>query len=245
MTNDEGLTSPDPRRVFSVVLHDVAPRFEKEVDVFIDALSPQLGTAIAGAVVPCWGGEPIGERDRPFMQKVQSCFGNLLLHGYTHTRDRGRGVVSMVASGLDEMNGLTPAETDQRLSDGQQVMQRWFGVRAKGFIAPTFQIGHASPDRLARHGIDYTIGYRHVFAADGRAQRLATWCWDVSPRPLLCHAGYWFGELQYRLRRSAIPCLALHPLDLERGFLPRIRQTVTKLLDAGRKPILFENHRIG
>lgn len=233
----------DPTQVFSVVLHDVAPRFAKEVDIFVEALSPRIGTAIAGAVVPCWGGEALAEHDRPFLSRIQVCFGNLLLHGFTHTRARGRGLVSRVASGLDEMNGLTPDETDQRLDDGQFEMRRWLGSAAKGFIAPTFQVGHASPARLARHGIEYTIGYRSVFWADGTADRLATWCWDVSPRPMLNHAGYWLGELQYRLRRSAIPCLALHPLDIGRGFLPRICQTVDKLLGAGRKPILFENNQ--
>ncbi|WP_157605497.1 DUF2334 domain-containing protein [Schlesneria paludicola] len=233
----------DSTQVFSVVLHDVTPRFEKEVDLFVETLSPRIGTAIAGAVVPCWGGEPLTERDRPFLSRIQARFGNLLLHGFTHTRARGRGLVSRVAAGLDEMNGLTPEETDQRLSDGQAEMQRWLGSRAKGFIAPTFQVGHASPQRLARHGIDYTIGYRKLVRADGTAERLATWCWDVSPRPVLNHAGYWLGELQYRLQRAAIPCLALHPLDVGRGFLPQICQTVDKLLDAGRKPVLFEGTR--
>lgn len=240
MNTAEIPTTFDPTRVFCVMLHDVAPRFQKEVDVFVETLAPQLGTAMAAGVVPCWAGEPLVERDRPFLERVHACFGNLLLHGFTHTRPRGRGVVSVVASGLDEMNGLSPDETDKRLEDGQREMEHWFGSRAKGFIAPTFQIGHATPDRLVRHGMHYTVGYRNIFKADGGTQRLATWCWDVSPLRTLCHAGYWLGELQYRLRKSAIPCLALHPLDLERGFLPRIVQTVNKLLAEGRKPVLLE-----
>lgn len=241
MSNDDPRRSFDPTQVFCVMLHDVAPRWEPEVDKFIETLSPLIGNQMAGAVVPCWGGEPIVERDRPFLERVQRCFGNLLLHGFTHTRPRGKGLVSLVASGLDEMNGLSPSETDQRLDDGQREMDRWFGTRARGFIAPTFQIGHATPDRLSQHGVQYTVGYRHVFRADGSKQRLATWCWDVSPLRTLCHAGYWLGELQHRLRRSAIPCLALHPLDLGRGFLPSIVHTVEKLLKDGRKPILLES----
>jgi hypothetical protein len=196
---------------------------------------------MTAGVVPCWAGEPITERDRPFLESVQRHFGDLVLHGYTHTRDRGRGVVSRVAAGLDEMNGLTCEDTDQRLFDGQEVMQRWFGEPARGFIAPTFQTGHATPDRLARFGIQYTVGYRYLVDAYGQRMRLATWCWDVSPLRSLNYAGHWLGELQYRLHRTAIPCLALHPLDLGRGFLPRIVRTVNKLLAAGRKPILLES----
>lgn len=230
----------DPTRVFCVMLHDVAPRFQREVDQFVETLSPLIGTAMTAGVVPCWAGEPTTERDRPFMESVQRHFGDLVLHGYTHTRDRGRGMVSRVAAGLDEMNGLTSEETDQRLLAGQQVMERWFGKPAQGFIAPTFQIGLATPDRLARFGIQYTVGYRYLVDADGQRMRLATWCWDVSPIRTLNYAGHWLGELQYRLHRTAIPCLALHPLDLGRGFLPRIVRTVQKLLAAGREPILLE-----
>lgn len=232
----------DPTRVFCVMLHDVAPRFEPEVDQFVASLSPAIGNTMTAGVVPCWAGEPLTERDRPFLERVQRGFGNLVLHGYTHTRQRGRGIVSRIAAGLDEMNGLSVEETDDRLHTGQQVMQKWFGEPARGFIAPTFQIGHATPDRLARHGMQYTVGYRYLVDAQGRRLRLATWCWDVSPVRALNYAGHWLGELNYRLRRTAVPCLALHPLDLGRGFLPRIMRTVKKLLDAGRIPILLESH---
>ncbi len=234
--------SIDPTNIFCVMLHDVAPRFQREVDQFVETLSPLIGTAMSAGVVPCWAGEPITESDRPFLERVQRSFGDLVLHGYTHTRESGRGVVSRVAAGLDEMNGLTPEETDQRLRDGQLVMQKWFDEPARGFIAPTFQVGHATPDRLARQGIEYTVGYRYLVDAEGQRFRLATWCWDVSPLRSLNYAGHWLGELQYRLHRQAIPCLALHPLDLGRGFLPRIVRTVKKLLSAGRKPILLESY---
>jgi predicted deacetylase len=233
--------SNDPTGIFCVMLHDVAPRFRREVDVFVETLSPLIGNAMTAAVVPCWGGEPITEQDRPFLDDVQRNFGNIVLHGFTHTRKIGHGLVSRVASGLDEMNGYTPEETDEYLDRGQEALARFFGERARGFIAPTFQIGHASPDRLARHGIDYTVGYRYAVDCLGRRLRLATWCWDVSPIRLLNYGGHWLGEFNYSLRRSAIPCLALHPLDLERGFLPRIVRTVNKLLRAGRSPILFES----
>ena len=234
--------SIDPARVFCVMLHDVAPRFQREVSQFVETLAPALGTAMTAGVVPCWAGEPMTQRDRPFLESVQRNFGNRVLHGYTHTRRRGRGMVSRVAAGLDEMNGLSPDETDGCLADGQRVMAEWFGEPARGFIAPTFQIGHATPDRLSRHGIQYTVGYRYIVDAGGSRQRLATWCWDVSPLRVLNHGGHWLGELQYRLRKTAIPCLALHPLDLGRGFLPRIVQTVQKLLAAGRTPIMLEEH---
>src|SRR5262249_12040212 len=53
----------DPDRVFCVMLHDVAPRWEKQVDIFIETFAPLVGTSMAAAVVPCWGGQPLVDRD--------------------------------------------------------------------------------------------------------------------------------------------------------------------------------------
>ena len=58
-------------------------------------------------------------------------------------------------------------------------------------------------------------------------------------------ARYRLGEIQYRFRKSALPCVVLHPLDLERGFLPQIERTVQKLLSAGRQPVLLESIGFG
>ena len=200
---------------------------------------------MSAAVVPCWGGVPITERDRPFLKRVRDEYSNILLHGYEHFRPSGRGLVSAIAAGKDEMNGLNPSETDRRLAAGQEILARCLGQPATGFIAPSYQIGFATPERLAQFGIRYTVGYSRVVTSTGQRLPLSTWVWDVSPVRLFCRAGYRLGDLQYWLRKHALPCVALHPLDLERGFLPQIERTVRKLLHAGRQPVLLESMGYG
>ena len=200
---------------------------------------------MSAAVVPCWGGEPLAERDRPFLDQIRNDYANILLHGYEHFRPVGGGLVSLIADGKDEMNGLDSAETDRRLAAGQEILARWLGRPACGFIGPTYRIGLATPQRLAKFGIHYTVGYRHVVNSAGERHPISTWVWDVSPVRLLCRAGYRLGELQYRFRKRALPCVVLHPLDLERGFLSQIERTVQKLLDAGRQPVLLESIGFG
>ncbi len=226
---------------FCVMLHDVAPIYAEHVATFTKSLAPMVGNMMAAAVVPCWAGVPLCEKDRPFLDRVQAEYANIQLHGYEHFRPGRRGFTSQLADGKDEMRGLSPAETDRRLAAGQELLERWMGRPATGFIAPTYRIGYATPDRLAEFGMHYTVGYRHVVTSSGHRLRLSSWIWDVSPIRLLCRAGYRFGEFQARFRRNALPCVVLHPLDLERGFLPQIEQTVKKLLQAGRQPILLES----
>jgi predicted deacetylase len=223
------------------MLHDVAPIYESHVATFTQALAPLVGNAMSAAVVPCWGGVPLAEKDRPFLDRVRAEYANIQLHGYEHFRPGRGGMLSKIADGKDEMNGLDPAETDRRLKAGQEILERWLGQRACGFIAPTYQVGFATPDRLAHYGIHYTVGYRHVVTSTGQRLPLSSWCWDVSPIRLLCRAGYRWGQLQYRFRKNALPCVVLHPLDLERGFLPQIERTVKRLLRDGRQPVLLES----
>ena len=235
----------DASRSFCVMLHDVAPIYASHVATFTRTMSPLIGNAMSAAVVPCWGGVPLAEEDRPFLDRVRKEYANIMLHGYEHFRPRGGGLASAIADGKDEMNGLDAAETDRRLEAGQKILSRWFGQPACGFIAPTYNIGLATPDRLSRFGIHYTVGYGNVVTSTGARLPISSWVWDVSPIRLLCRAGYRLGEIQYRFRKNALPCVVLHPLDLERGFLPQIERTVKKLLDAGRQPVLLESMGFG
>lgn len=243
MTNDA--QQLDVSRSFCVMLHDVAPIYESHVATFTQAMAPLVGNAMSAAVVPCWAGVPLCDKDRPFLDRVRAEYANILLHGYEHFRPGLRGWRSKIADGKDEMNGLDPAETDRRLTAGQEILERWLGQPATGFIAPTYQIGFATPDRLAKFGIHYTVGYGQVATSAGQSLPIATWVWDVSPIRLLCRAGYRLGQLQYRFRKHALPCVVLHPLDLERGFLPQIVKTVQRLVKAGRKPVLLESMGYG
>jgi len=240
-----GIQTINVSKSFCVMLHDVAPLYAEHVATFTRSMAPLVGNAMSAAVVPCWGGVPLQERDRPFLDRVRDEYANILLHGYEHFRPAGGGLVSKIADGKDEMNGLDAAETDRRLAAGQEIFTRWLGQPATGFIAPTYKTGLATPERLARFGIHYTVGYRQVVTSTGDRLLLATWVWDVSPIRVLCHAGYRLGQLQYRFCKRALPCVVLHPLDLERGFLPQIEQTVRMLLDAGRRPVLLESIGFG
>src|SRR5579872_3122324 len=130
---------------FCVMLHDVAPLYAEHVATFTRTLAPLIGNVMSAAVVPCWGGEPLAERDRPFLERVRDEYANIQLHGYEHFRPAGGGMVSVIADGKDEMNGLDPVETDRRLAAGQELLTRWLGQPARGFIAPTYHPGFATP----------------------------------------------------------------------------------------------------
>jgi predicted deacetylase len=233
-------TTRSNHRSFYVVLHDVAPCFSRQVAAILDALAPLINTRIAAAVVPSWHGKPITSDDDSFIRLVRERFGDVLLHGFTHARTGGRGLVSLMTGSADEFNGLSPEESESRLERGQAALREQFNGPACGFIAPTFQRGRLTADRLARHGLNYAVGFRHIDFADGSRIPIATWCWDMGRWGALGHAGHFYGNLRMRLYSNLLPCLAIHPVDVDRGFLPHIVKLTQKLLDEDRSPILFD-----
>ena len=76
----------DLSQSFCVMLHDVAPVYAEHVAMFTKTLAPLVGNAMAAAVVPCWAGVPLCERDRPFLDRVRAEYANIQLHGFEHFR---------------------------------------------------------------------------------------------------------------------------------------------------------------
>ena len=232
------------RSSFYVVLHDVTPRFESEIRAIVDALKPVIGTRMAAAVVPKWDDLEENRVTTEFAESVERDFGEVLLHGFTHRRMDGAGSVTWLTGACDEFNGYSHGEAHERVDEGQLELERVFGRRSSGFIAPTFQMGRLSLDRFPEHGLRYKVGFYSIDGSDGSKTPLATWCWDMGHLRFLGILGDFYGTARYRLRRNILPCLALHPVDVTRGFLDRIVQLVESLIKEGRCPLLMNDRMV-
>jgi predicted deacetylase len=227
-------------RPFHVSVHDAAPAWAAELAEIFSKLRPLVGRTASAAVVPAWRGRPLSPGDAAFAALVDGGAEELLLHGWSHRREDGRGVVSFLTGGADEFAGLPRGEARARLLRGRDVVKALFGRAAEGFLAPAFQDGAVDADALSGAGLSYRVGWASVDAVDGRSARLATRIWDVSPLAALSRVGEAVGRLS-ELRRGAVPTIAVHPLDVRRGFLPRAVRAVEDLLAAGRTPVLLRD----
>jgi uncharacterized protein len=243
-------------RPFIVCIHDATPAFARETRLLLRDLAPLVGRRLSFGVVPDWHGAwPLGAHT-DYCRLVSDSAGELLLHGYQHRRQRGSGLVSWLTARSDEMNGLDPEQTRRRLECGQRVFTEAFGEPARGFLAPAWQPGHVRPiiatsrssgaramvgsdaasrDSGAATGIDHVVGFFAVESTTGERVPLTTWTWDCGRWGWLGHVGHGIGCTLHALDR-AVPVLAIHPRDLERGYWPKILRLIRELLDAGREP---------
>lgn len=226
---------PDPRHRFVVTIHDVSPATGDVVLRQLDYLQPVLGPVMAAALIP-HGPGPSWEGNPQLIARLASL--ERLLHGWSHHRDRGVDVASMLCGGVDEFTALDRNEAACRIRKGQRVLLDVFGKPAKGFLPPAWRKGPVDLTLLAAAGIHFGVGYFQARHHNGLSVPLATQNWDFGPLAFWGYGGNLAGRM-LRLRSNSIPVLALHPCDEQRGFLHGARREIQRLLDNGYKPSTF------
>jgi hypothetical protein len=230
---------------FLLCIHDASPAYARETRLMMRDLAPLVGRRLSCAIVPDWHGAWPLAAHPDYCRLVEESAEELLLHGYFHRRRHGWGITTLLTGGSDEMNGLDRDETRRTLDRGQRVFTEVFGAPAHGFLAPGWQQGHVRPGNGHSLGIDipgcdngrldHVLGFFALQSSTGRSVPLATWTWDCGRWGWLGHVGHGIGWLRHSLHRG-VPVLAIHPLDLERGFWPRILRLTRELLETGYEP---------
>ena len=233
------LLDHQPQSDFYVVIHDVAPRFAAEIQLILTALSPLVGTHLAAAVVPAWHGDDA--RTKPeFWSLVENSFDEVLLHGYRHCNDKRSTWLSCLTDRADEFSRLNDAECEQRVAAGASWASEMFGERRIGFLPPAWQRGRLTSELLARHGLRIIVGQHAMTSRDGQQVPLATWSWDCGRIGWLGPVAEWYGSARKWWWPHALPVVAIHPADVQRGYLPRSVAICRQLLAEGRRPVIAQ-----
>ena len=222
-------------RRFLVCIHDATPAYTRETRVMIRDLAPLLGRRLAFAVVPDWHGKWPLPSHPDYCQLIRESSSELLLHGYSHRRQRGWGPATSFVDRGDEMNGLDRDETRRTLERGQRVFTEVFGEPARGFLAPAWQRGYVCTEDGRNLGLEHVVGFFSLESWAGRKVPLATWTWDCGRWASLGYFGHGIGWMSQSLGRG-VPALAIHPRDLQRGFWPRILRLTQTLVERGYEP---------
>jgi hypothetical protein len=222
-------------RRFLVCIHDATPAFARETQLMMRELAPLIGRRFSMGVVPDWDGEwPLAAHE-DYAALIQAGCEELLLHGHSHRRSRGRGPISLLTGSSDEMNGMDADETRCTVERGQRVFTEVFGRPARGFIAPAGQAGHVRPHNANSFGLEYVFGFFALESFRGRHVPLATWTWDCGRWGWFGRVGHGVGWLRQSLSRG-VPALAIHPRDVERGFWSTILRLTGTLIESGYEP---------
>lgn len=219
---------------FLVVIHDVAWPFSEELRTIVGIVRNLVGSQFAGGIVPMWHSKDARAKQQRILELISDC-DEYLLHGWTHQCVRRTGLVSWLTRGSDEFTGLARSEIQQRIDFGRQAISDLTGTTVAGLLPPAWQLPVAARELS---GLSYVMRFARLESClDPPAVRsLATWSFDWGRLKPAGSCGDLMGTARWSMRRHAIPCVALHPADVARGWLPRATRIIEHLLDRGLQP---------
>ena len=168
------IRKPLVTRRLLVSIHDVAPRFEREVDQLAERLDRHLGAArFAMLVVPDhWRASPLAGNPA-FAARLRGWADagvEMFLHGFTHSDDAPASFKARhLTASEGEFLSLTQAEAARRLHDGRAIVEDAIGRPVAGFIAPAWLYGDGALAAIRAQGFALAEDHLKVWRpADGR-----------------------------------------------------------------------------
>ena len=156
-----------------VSIHDVSPRFEREVDRLLEVLHPHVGDRLAMLVVPNhWGDAPIIPGS-PFATRLQAWADagvEMFLHGFHHRDytwhdspfDRIRARFMTVGEG--EFLGLPRLVAADRIREGRALVEDIIGRPITGFVAPAWLYSRGAIEALADNAVPLAEDHWRVWS---------------------------------------------------------------------------------
>lgn len=206
-------------------IHDVGPRFEREVAALLDRLTGHLGgPRLAMLVVPDhWGAAPLVP-GTPFATKLRGWADagiEMFVHGWFH-RDttEHRGMAALKAKHMTasegEFLGLDHAAALDRMMRGKALVEDIVGRPASGFIAPAWLYSDGALAALGEAGFALAENHGRVWAPAQGNRVLArgpviTWASRTRARQLSSLTAA--AALRHLLQPLPVVRIAVHPGD--------------------------------
>lgn len=223
---------PQPRDVsMLVVVHDFSSVFLQELTHITQVLQRLVGRCMTAAIVPRWHGH-CGCRTQSAYTDLLPCYDEHMLHGWTHHSGSYWRPLSLMTGSADEFRGMSPQRIAARLENAHQDFHELTGGRARGLLPPAWQLP-VSANQL--YGFEYVMRYGSLQSCDrvSKTLPLATYSWDWGRLGWLGYGGELLGDWSARGRQEAAVCIAIHPIDVARGYFARAVQRIENLLDRG------------
>lgn len=226
------------RKLLLASIHDVSPRFEREIDQLSGELEGLVGTRYSMLVVPNhWGSSPIVPGS-PFATRIRSWADagvEMILHGYYHRDDVAhRGMDRIKAKHLTasegEFLGLDRCSAKRRIVDGSALLEDITGRPVRGFVAPAWLYGKQVLPAIAEAGIEFIEDHFRIWcpATQETLARGPAITWATRTRLRLA-TSLAAAAVLGRIAPQPVLRIALHPSDCSsQRTLTSIRATLDR-----------------
>lgn len=239
-----------PNPILLASIHDVSPRFDRQVDHLLELLRRHVGERLAMLVIPNhWGDAPIVPGS-PFATRLRSWADagiEMFLHGFYH-RDEARHDdpanrvrARFMTAGEGEFLGLSRSAAAERIEEGRDLVENIIGRSVAGFVAPAWLYGTGAKEALRECLIGIAEDHWRIWSPTS-GNRLAR-------GPVIT----WASRTPTRLRSSLLAAAALrrspqtvlrvgvHPGDCGHAAILKSIDATMKYAAARRKPASYSD----
>lgn len=232
-----------PAKSLLASIHDVSPRFEREVDRLTDHLQPLLGgPRLAMLVVPDhWGSAPLSG-DAAFRRRLRGWAEagiEMFVHGWFHRDDAPRRGFRQrhMTAGEGEFAALDRAAALDRMRRGRALIEDATGMPVAGFVAPAWLYSEGAMAALGDAGFALAEDHMRVWRpADGLAlARGPVITWASRSRARTASSLAFAALARHALKPLPVVRVAVHPGDTTKdAIMTSIVRTVAGLMTGGR-----------
>jgi predicted deacetylase len=239
------MTIANSDKLLLASIHDVSPRFEREVDQLAALLSGILGgPRFAMLVVPDhWGAAPLAQAP-DFQRRLREWAEagvEMFVHGWYH-RDLAEhsGLAALKAKHMTasegEFLGLSEAVAAQRMADGRALIEDIIGGPVAGFIAPAWLYGPGARAALAQSGFALAEDHFRVWqpASGAVVAKGPVITWASRSRARQVSSRLFAGLARPALHPLAVARIAVHPGDSGVPTLLRSIENTCRAFAKGR-----------
>jgi predicted deacetylase len=224
-----------------VAIHDVGPRFEREVEILREHLAAHVPVAkVAMLVVPDhWGEAPLipGSGFAKRLRVWSATGADVFVHGWFHrdsSTHRGRAArfkARHMTGGEGEFLGLDLAESRRRMADGKALIESIIERTVAGFVAPAWLYGEGARAALAASDFALAEDHWRVWRPDtgGILCKGPVITWASRSRARIASSLLAARILAVTLRTAAFVRIAVHPGDTR---IPALMASIQRTLEA-------------
>ena len=228
-------------RILLASIHDVGPRFEREVDRLAHRLERHVGAGrFAMLVVPDhWGEAPLSAAPAfaARLRRWADAGVEMFLHGWSHRDDVAHGDMRAawkakhMTAGEGEFLGLSQDEATRRLRAGRKVVEDAIGRPVAGFIAPAWLYGPGAHAAIAAEDFSLAEDHMQVWnpASGAVLARGPVITWASRSRARILSSLAFAGLARIALQPSPIVRIAVHPGD---AHVPALLRSIDKTFAA-------------
>ena len=195
-----------------VVVHDFSSVFLSELNHIAEQLEPIVGQQMSAAIVPRWRGNRGCTANSAYRDLLMR-FSEQLLHGWTHQSGGRMRPLSLLTGASDEFGGLDEASILERLEFAQADFRELTGKHAEGFLPPAWQLPlSAFPTSVSE--VRDVLPLSRILLGSWQNPTARNFVVGLGAPGWLGYGADWISRLPRRTSDAAIPCIAIHPIDV-------------------------------